>query len=141
MSNNNPFADVFKSWSEFTPASADYKDALAQGRKNVEAFVSAGQIVTESLQSAASKQAEFARNSAQEVIDLWKEVASSKSVEASASKQAEFAKNSVEKGLNNSREIFEIASKASTEAYEVLSKQAQQAASEATKAAKKASNG
>jgi phasin family protein len=137
MSNNNPFAEAFKSWGDFSAPSADYKEVIASSRKNVEAAIAAGQVVAETAQVIARKQAEIARNSTQDIIDLWKEVSSSKSVESGAAKQADFAKEAIEKSLNNSRELFDLASKANTEAYEILNKQAQQAANEVTKAAKK----
>ena len=135
MANNNPFADAFKSWTDVSNPSFDYKDALAAGRKNVEASIAAGQVVAEGLQSIARKQAEVARNAAQEAIDFWKDLSASKSVEASASKQAEFAKSAAEQSLNSSREIFDIASKVASETYEILSKQAQQAANDFSKPA------
>lgn len=133
MSNNNPLNDLWKSWGELGAPSLDYKDAVSSGRKNVEAFIAAGQIIAESAQTIARKQAETARSSAQDLIELWKDVSSSKSIESSAAKQAEFAKNSLEQSLNNSRELFDLASKANAEAYEILSKQAQQAAGDMSK--------
>lgn len=127
---NNPFADAFKSWSDLGVPAFDYKDALASSRKNIEAAIAASQVIAEGAQAIARKQAEIARNATQEAIDLWKEVSASKSIESSAAKQAEFAKSSIEQSLNSSRELFDIASKASSEVYELLSKQAQQAANE-----------
>lgn len=140
---NNPFVEAFKSWGDLGPAAFDYKDAISAGRKNVEAAIAAGQVIAEGAQAIARKQAEIARSATQDAIDLWKEVSASKSIESSAAKQAEYAKNALEQSLNNSRELFDLASKTGADAYELLSKQAQQAANDFApkQSNKKASNG
>lgn len=133
---NNPFADAFKAFGDFNPSSG-YKEGLANSRKSIEAAVAIAQVQAEGAQAFARKAVEIARGNAQDAIDFWKDLSGSKNPEAGASKQAEFAKKSLEKNLNNSRELFEIASKANTEAYEIISKQAQDAANEMSQTAKR----
>jgi phasin family protein len=123
MSQNKAFNDAFKAFSSVQPQ-ADFKEVFNAGRKNVEAFTAANQAFAEGVQAVFRRQAEVAQKQAEDALNLFKEVASSKNPEASIAKQAEFAKSAFETSLANTREAIETASKAGTEASEIIGKRA-----------------
>lgn len=138
---NNPFADAFKAFSNFQNfqqnPNANFRDVFNAGRRSVEVMTAANQAVAEGAQAVIRRQVEIAQKNAEGAIDLFKEVATSKSPEASIAKQAEFARNVFENSVATSRELWEIASKAIGEASEIVNKHVVSSVEEATKTAKK----
>ncbi len=132
--NNNPFADAFKSmYDNMQAPSFDVKDLASNLRKNAEAWAKASQVLAEASREVLRLQAGFVQSNTQQLMELCKDVCASKNPEASAAKQAEFAKSAFEDALSSSREVFEIASKAGSEASEIVSKQLSQCMSECSK--------
>ncbi|NDF12433.1 MAG: phasin family protein [Proteobacteria bacterium] len=135
---NNPFAEAFKAFSNFQQSpNANFRDVFNAGRRNVEVITAANQAVAEGAQAVIRRQVEIAQKNAEGAIDLFKEVATSKSPEASIAKQAEFARNVFESSLATARELWEITSKALGEATEIVNKHVVSSVEEATKSAKK----
>lgn len=133
--NANPFADAFKSLGDFKP-NFDFNAFLSTQKKNAEAFAAAGQVLTAGFQAVARRQAEIAQATAKNSLQLTKELfASAANPEASTAKQTEFAKEVVESGLSNTRELVELASKSSIEAFDLINKRVAESISEFSDAA------
>jgi phasin family protein len=131
----NPFADAFKSFADFKPT-VDFNTFFAAQKKNAEAFAAASQVLTAGFQAVARRQAEIAQANAKNSLQLTKELfANAGNPEASTAKQAEFAKEVVETGLSNTRELVELASKSSIEAFDLINKRLAESLSEITEAA------
>lgn len=132
---NKQFADAFKVFTDFKAPVYDFNQLFSVGRRNIEAFTSANQAVAEGAQAVARRQAEIAKNSAEEAIQLFREVYSSPSPDAGAQKQADFVKSQFESALANAREVFEMISKSNSEAAEIITRRITEALGEANKAA------
>ena len=121
-SNQNPAADWFKMFSDFKTPMFDFNNLANQGRRNVETMVTVGQLFTETAQVIGRRQAEAAREHVEHFIKASKDMLSGNAPELSASKQADYAKTSMENAVSNMREMAELASKASTEAFQVMNR-------------------
>lgn len=137
--SNNPFGDAFKSFYENIPA-WDASEAVALGRKNIEACSAACQAVAEGVQAVAQRQFEIIQSNVESTLEMWKQVASSKDPKESATKQADFAKNIFEKSIEDSRELAEIASKSNNKVIELVNRQVAECIKECSKAASQASS-
>lgn len=126
----NPFADAFKSFGDFKP-SVDVNKLLSTQKRNAEAFSAASQVLTAGLQAVARRQAEILQANAKNSLQLTKDLFSSAgNPEANTAKQTEFAKETVEAGLSNTRELVELASKSSIEAFDLINKRIAESISE-----------
>lgn len=137
MSNKstpNP-ADAFKAWSEFKLPAFDVNAAIAAQRKNMEVFSAANQVIAESIQAISRRQAEVMRSNVENVLKATKDIWSNKAPETNTAKQAELAKSLYESTISNAREISEMASKSSFEAFDLISKRAAESLNEINKAA------
>jgi phasin family protein len=129
MANQNPFADLFKNFSEFKAPSMptlDMTQLLNAGRKNAEAVTAAGQTLADSAQTITRRQAELARTQVEKVLKTTKEMLVNGSPEINTTKQVEFAKTLFETSLNNIREVSELVTKSGFEAFDVLNRRASQ---------------
>jgi len=123
------FSDAFKSFEAFNKSlgsktpSVDFNEVVSAARKNFEVLSTANQAIVEGAQAVAQRQLEIAQANAENLLQMFKEVASSKDTKEGAAKQAEFAKQAIEKSLADSREVFELASKSNSKAYELIGKQ------------------
>lgn len=127
----NPFLDAFKAFGESKYPSVDFKNLFSVQRRNVEAFTAANQVITESVQALARRQAEIFQNNTQESLQLVKEIFSSGgNPEAATAKQTEYVRNLVESGIANLRELIEMTSKSSIEAFDVVNKRVADSISE-----------
>lgn len=134
MTNQNPFADLFKNFSEFKAPFADLKapslpaldmnQLMNVGRRNAEAVSAASQAVAESAQAISRRQAELARGHVEKVLKTTKEMLVNGSPEINTTKQVEFAKTLFESSLNNLREVGELVTKSSFEVFDVLNRRA-----------------
>ena len=127
MATTNPFADLFKSWSDYKAPQIqafDFSQALASGRRNAEAVTAAGQTVAESVQAITRRQAELARAHVEKMLKTTKDMMVNGSPEINTTKQVELAKNVFESSLNNLREVSELCTKSSFEVFDVLNKRA-----------------
>ena len=117
MSTAKQYADQFRTMFDF------YQFA-EMGRKQAEAFTAANQIALDSAQEISRRQAEVAQSNVQEVIEASRDILSAGSPEAGLTKQAELAKYMFEHGVENAREVTEMATKSGLEAFEVIKESA-----------------
>lgn len=130
----NP-ADFFKAWSEFKLPAVDVNSLTAAHRRNMEVFSAANQVISESVQAISRRQAEVLRANVETMLKASKDIWANKSPETNATKQVELAKSMYESAVTNAREISEMASKSSFEAFDLISKRAAESLSEINKAA------
>lgn len=136
MTTQNPFADLFKQFSEFkTPTmpsmpSVDVNQLMNTGRRNAEAVSAATQAVAESAQAITRRQAELARGHVEKVLKTTKEMLVNGSPEINTTKQVEFAKTLFESSLNNLREVGELVTKSGFEVFDVLNRRASESLEE-----------
>lgn len=148
----NPYNDMMKMWSQFkmpgmeniqfpkagNVPNFDVNSVLSIGKRNAEACSSACQCVTEGMQSVARRQAELARASVEKLLKTTKDLLVNGSPEINTAKQAEFTKALIEQSLSNLREVSELYTKSSFEAFDVLNKRAAESFEELSKLAKAA---
>jgi phasin family protein len=127
MSYNNAFADLFKN-------SVDFNQVLTTGRRNVEAVAAANQVVVESAQAISRRQAEVTRANIENALKVSKDMMTSGSPEASISKQQDLAKAFFENTLGNLREVSELVTKSSFEAFDVINRRIAESIEEVSKA-------
>lgn len=138
------YKEAFKVFGDFKVPAFDFNSLFEVQRRNIEAFTAANQVVTEGVQNIARRQAETFRNNVDSVLSASKELAAGGAPEVSVEKQATLTKALWEKSLANAREVSEIVTKSSFEAFDVLNKRAAESFDElnttvasAAKAAKK----
>lgn len=138
------YKEAFKIFGDFKTPAFDFNSLFEVQRRNIEAFTAANQVVTEGVQNIARRQAEVFRNNVDSVLSATKELAAGGAPEVSVEKQANLTKALWEKSLANAREVSEIVTKSSFEAFDVLNKRAAESFDElnttvtsAAKAAKK----
>jgi phasin family protein len=141
MTNQNPFAqftEAFKSFapvSEFKAPAFDFNKVFSAGKRNAEAFSAAGQVVIQSVQEVSRRSADIARGNVESLINASREAASGKTPELNTARQIEAAKGFYDNGIKNAREISEILTKSSSEAFEIINKRTSENIAELTKAA------
>lgn len=127
----------------------DYNQAFATQRRDVEALSTVSQISVETAQEISRRQAELARANVENVLRASKELFNNSSSDNGVARQADFAKAMFENTLSNMREVGEMMTKSSFEAFDVLNRRAAErieeisdasasAASTVSRAAKKA---
>jgi phasin family protein len=116
--------DVTKLFADFRYRPLDVEAVWAAQRRNIEALSQANQLALEGIQAVARRQIEVTRQTFDELSALLRDLAQPVSTEDRIAKNTEYAKQMLEKGVNHSREITTLASKAGTEAAEVLQKRA-----------------
>ncbi len=115
MSYNQAFTDMFKnSW--------DFNQFVSTGRRNMEALSAANQVVVESAQAITRRQAEVARANIDNALKVSKDIITSGTPETSISKQSDLMKAFFENTLNNLREVSELVTKSSFEAFDVINR-------------------
>ncbi len=127
MTTQNPFADMFKNFSEFKAPSVpslDVTQLMTVGRRNAEAVTAAGQTLAESAQTITRRQSELARAHVEKVLKTTKDMLVNGSPEINTTKQVEFAKTLFESSLNNLREVGELVTKSGFEVFDVLNRRA-----------------
>lgn len=122
MSKQQNPSDFFKAWTDFKMPTFDAGSFTAAQKRNLEALSAANQVVTESIQAISRRQAEVMRTNVENMLKASKEIWTSKSPETNTAKQAELAKSIYESAVSNAREISEMASKSSLEAFDIISK-------------------
>lgn len=121
------FADLFKN-------TLDFNQVFATQRRNIEALSAANQVVIESAQAISRHQAEILRDNVEQVLKASRELLTSGTPETNLSKQAEYTRSIFENALSNAREVTEMVTKASFEAFDVLNKRASESLEEIGKA-------
>jgi phasin family protein len=123
-----PFAEFFKQ-------SLDLNQLFATQRRNIEALSAANQAFVEGAQAISRRQAEIVRDHVENVMQASRSMMSGGTPDAaSMSKQADIAKQLVENTLSNIREVTEMATKTSFEAFDVLNRRASESLEEISKA-------
>lgn len=133
MTNNYAFADLFKNnW--------DFNQLFSSQRRNMETLSEVNQVVVEGAQELSRAQGEALRSNVETILKTSKDVMSSGSPETSLAKQADLAKSLFENTLSSLREMTEMATKCSFEAFEVLNKRASESLNEISKVSSGAAN-
>lgn len=135
MAMQNPYADAVKFWSNIqTPQlqSFDFNQAVAFGRRNVEAATAASQALSESAQAISRRQAELARAHVEKLLKTTKDMLVNGSPEINTGKQVELARTVFENSLTNLREVTELVTKSGFEVFDVLNKRATESLEELT---------
>lgn len=133
MTNNYAFADMFKNgW--------DFNQLFSSQRRNMETLSEVNQVVVEGAQELSRAQGEALRSNVETILKTSKDVMSSGSPETSLAKQADLAKSLFENTLSSLREMTEMATKCSFEAFEVLNKRASESLNEISKVSSGAAN-
>jgi phasin family protein len=119
---NRAFADFGKYWANGKSANLDVNWLISYQRKNIEALTAANQRAFEGAQALAKRQAEFAREAAEELQKVTKELVGAGSPEDKLAKQADVAKEVFETAVANVSELAELVQKSQAAAFEVLRK-------------------
>lgn len=127
MFKNNAFSDMFKN-------SVDFNQLFSTQRRNIEAVSEANQVVVESAQAISRRQAEVVRDNVESALKASKDLMTGGNPETSIGKQADFARSFFENTLANLREMTEMLTKSSFEAFDVLNKRAAESLEEVSKA-------
>ena len=141
MTNQNPFAQFQEAFKSFAPAGElktpafDFNQLFAANKRTAEAFSAAGQLMIESAKEVSRRSSDIARSNIESAINASREASSGKTPELNTSRQVEMAKGFYDESMKNAREISEITTKSSTEAFEIINKRASETISEITKAA------
>ena len=131
------YKDVFKVFGDFKTPAFDFNSLFELQRRNVEAFAAANQVVAEGVQAIARRQAEVVRNNVDTVLNASKDLVAGGTPEINVEKQAALTKNLFEKSLANAREVSEMVTKSSFEAFDLLNKRASESIEEFGKVAAK----
>lgn len=127
MNHNQALADLFK-------APLDFNQLFSNQRRNLETASEINQTLVESCQAAARCSTEAMRENMEYMMKASKDVFSGGTPEASIAKQAECTKKMFERTLSNLREIGEMVTKSSFEAFDVLNQRCAESLEEISKA-------
>lgn len=143
QNQTNPFAEAFKSFTDFSAFNAqktpafDVNALISAQRRNAETLSTVNQVLTESFQAVIRRQAEIMQANASDMFQFVKEVTTSNSPETATAKQTAFAKNAIESAISNTRELAQMVSKSSIEVFDVIGKRASENINEVANAASK----
>lgn len=133
MTYNYNFTDFFKNADSFKNL-VDFNQLFSSQRRNIEAMSAVNQIAVESAQAISRRQAEIARENVENALKTSKDLLSGSSPETSLSKNADAVREFFENSLANFREVTEMVTKSSFEAFDVLNKRAAESMEELSKA-------
>ena len=136
----NPFADWTKMFGEFKTPAVDMSQLISYYRRNAETGSAVLQVLTESTQAIARRQAEILRSNAEQALKASKELMSHSTPESAASKQADFAKGWLDYNVNSMREIAEMSTKSMQEASDIINKRVAEQMKECSEVAGSASH-
>jgi len=123
MTNPYAFTDLFKS-------AFDLNQVFATQRRNIEALSAANQAIVEGAQAISRYQAEAVRENMESVLKVSRDIFTGGTPEAGFAKQAELTKHVFQSALDNVREVTEMLTKSSFEAFEVLNDRARKSLEE-----------
>ena len=128
-SDKNPFLnfdfgkfDVSKAFADFKVPGVDMEALLTAQKKNIAALTEANQHAVEGVQALAQRQIEIFQQAMKGAADAAREVASAGGPKEAAAKQAELAKAAFEHAMANMREMADMVSKSSNQAFSVITK-------------------
>jgi phasin family protein len=142
MSQTNPFADAFDTWtksfSQFQGAvpALDIDGLVKTGQANIAAITEANRVAFEGLQAVAKRQQEMAAAAFSDFQETAKTIGAGKGADVFA-KPAELARDTFEKSVANIKELAELAGKSQTEAWGIIGRRFQESISEVQASAKK----
>lgn len=134
----NQAKDFFKSFGNMSMASMDFNDLFNLARRNMEACSAANQVMMEGMQAINKRTAEVFQSNVEKCLSMSREMLSGTSPEANSKKSSEAAKEAFSSSVNSVREISEMISKSTFEAFDVLNKRTAEALEESSKLIKKA---
>jgi phasin family protein len=141
MTQTNPLADAFSTWSksfsQFTGTSMPgfNMDAMMKtGQANMAAISEANRIAIEGLQAVAKRQQEMTAAAISDFQETAKSMTATNGSDM-FSKPVELARDSFEKSVANMKELAELAGKSQTEAWSVIGRRFQDSISEVQGAA------
>ena len=117
---NRALSDFGRFWSNGSTANIDMSWLLSYQRKNIAAITAAGQRAFEGAQAIAKLQADFARETAEELSKVTKELITYGSVEDKFAKQAGAAKEAFETVAANVNELAKLVQQSRTATFEVI---------------------
>jgi phasin family protein len=119
----NPFADFdfTKIAGEFKLPTMNVESMVETGRKNFAAVTTVSTSAVESFKAIAQRQGDMIRSAMEDFSKYGSEVMSAATIEEKATKQIDFAKKSYELAIANTKELADLYTKSSTEAFETLS--------------------
>jgi phasin family protein len=119
----NPFADFdfTKIAGEFKLPIVNVETMVETGRKNFAAMTTASTTAVESFKTIAQRQGDMIRSAMEDFSKHGSDVMSAATIEEKATKQIDFAKKSYELAVANTKELADLYTKSSTEAFETLS--------------------
>jgi phasin family protein len=138
MANNKQSADFFKAFSDFNVPMVDMNEMFNVASRNMEAYSAANQVIMESVQAINKRSAEVMQSNMEKCLSASREVIGAGSPEASTKKQSAVTKEVVESCINSCREISEMISKSTFEAFDLINKRCAEAMEEVGKLTKKA---
>ena len=121
---NTPFqtSDLFKSFENFGKFPFDIGRLIETQRRNLQTFSEAQQIVFQSFQSIATRQAEIISQIIREQSSMTSELMKEGKPEDKLARNAELFKKSYEKTLAGMSEIGELVRKSNTDTSSVLNR-------------------
>jgi len=114
--------DFAKMWSEFKVPTFDIESMVAAQRKNLEAVSAANQAASEGFQAVAKRQTEIVQETVAEWQKGFQALSTADGVQDAAAKQAELTKAAYAKALTNAKELSDLVTHTSGEAFEVVNK-------------------
>ena len=119
----NPFADFdfSKISGEFKLPTVNVETFVETARKNFATMTSLNTAAVEQMKAIAQRQGDMVRAAMEDFSKHGSEVLAAATVEEKAAKQIDFAKKSYELAVANTKELTDLYTKSSTEAFEALS--------------------
>ena len=127
----NNYGDLWKSWGEFKAPGFDVNKLMTVQRRNMEAFTAANQALTQGAQQIARKSADYLRENVEQALNASREIFTTATPDTNAARQAELGRELVSNGLNQWREVSELASRTQFEAFDILNRRMAQTVEEA----------
>ena len=120
----NPFynMDVTKLMANFKMPAYDVDAIAASQRKTFETFAAINQLAVESAQALATRQAEMIRSSFEDMSTASRDLFVGDTPQDIVFKQADLTKHAYEQAVTNMRDLGDMVSKSSADAFEMLNK-------------------
>ena len=119
---NRAVVDLGKFWSNGSTNNIDVSWLLSCQQKNIEALTVANTCAFEGARAIAKRQAEFAREAAEALSKVTKELISDSSADDKFAKQAGAAKEAFETGITNVTELAKLVQQSRAETFDVICK-------------------
>jgi phasin family protein len=114
--------DYTKIMSDFKFPGVDMETWMAMQRRNFDALTQAHHLAIQCAQSVAQRQGELFRQAMDEARRVTKDMTAAGSPEEKAARQAELAKEAFTVATANMRELAEMVTKSTNEAFDLISK-------------------